>query len=335
MLARNRKASLNDLKYYSENRLDEFGNPMARAFLAAGLGLYGDGQRANRTFAAAYRSASALTTAGSGVSPYASALRDDAAMLALAAETRPVSELLPDMLQHVSSLARSRSYTSTQEQAWMLLAARALAADGTDMRLGINGGAHSGGFSRRLRGEDLTREPLIVTNRSAYPVQAIVTTVAAPSEPPPAGGTGFTINRAYFNLDGTPANISGAVQNQRYLAVIQVEQRVDQASRIVVTDLLPAGLEIDNPRLVGSAELKRFGWLGKISAVHSEVHGDRFEAAFNLSAGGQRRHNLAYVVRAVSPGVFAHPPARVEDMYRPHLSASTATGWMEVRDPNR
>jgi uncharacterized protein YfaS (alpha-2-macroglobulin family) len=35
-------------------------------------------------------------------------------------------------------------------------------------------------------------------------------------------------------------------------------------------------------------------------------------------------------VRAVTPGNYAHPAASVEDMYRPELSARTATGRMEV-----
>jgi alpha-2-macroglobulin len=35
----------------------------------------------------------------------------------------------------------------------------------------------------------------------------------------------------------------------------------------------------------------------------------------------------------VSPGSYVHPPAMVEDMYRPHLNARTATGRMGVTGP--
>lgn len=334
VLARNRKASLSDLKYYAESRLDSFASPMARAHLAAGLGLYGDSDRASRTFAAAYRQSSALKLVRGHRSPYGSQLRDGAAILALAAETRSVSDLLPDMARHVASLADSRRYTSTQEQAWMLLAARAIGAGGDTIRLGVNGAAHSGGYSSRFDGTDLVANPLTVTNRGAAALRATVTTVAAPTEPTQAGGRGFSIERSYYRLDGTPVNIAGAVQNERYVAVIKVTHRSKQASRFIVTDLLPAGLEIDNPKLVGSAELSAFGWLGKTSAAHSEFRTDRFIAAFSKEQNGQHLYNMAYVVRAVSPGVFSHPAAAVEDMYRPQLSARTAAGWMEVRAPN-
>ena len=40
---------------------------------------------------------------------------------------------------------------------------------------------------------------------------------------------------------------------------------------------------------------------------------------------------LAYVVRAVTPGTYLLPAATVEDMYRPELSARTATGFMQVQ----
>ena len=36
------------------------------------------------------------------------------------------------------------------------------------------------------------------------------------------------------------------------------------------------------------------------------------------------------MVRAVAPGTYAHPGARVEDMYRPENNANTATGTVVV-----
>ena len=40
---------------------------------------------------------------------------------------------------------------------------------------------------------------------------------------------------------------------------------------------------------------------------------------------------VAYLVRAVTPGSFAHPAATVEDMYRPDRFGRTATGAIEVQ----
>jgi alpha-2-macroglobulin len=94
--------------------------------------------------------------------------------------------------------------------------------------------------------------------------------------------------------------------------------------------LLPAGLEIENPRLMGSAELANFGWLGQTEVAHTEFRTDRFVAALNPSGSTGHSFNLAYVVRAVSPGTYMLPAASVEDMYRPGYSARTATSRMSV-----
>jgi uncharacterized protein YfaS (alpha-2-macroglobulin family) len=99
----------------------------------------------------------------------------------------------------------------------------------------------------------------------------------------------------------------------------------------LVQDLLPAGFEIDNPGLVSSANLSNFEWLQDTAAAHLEFRDDRFVAAFDRTQNDPRSFVLAYVVRAVTPGVFAHPAAAVEDMYRPQFSARTATGMMEIK----
>ena len=176
--------------------------------------------------------------------------------------------------------------------------------------------------------------PLTIANTGTTPLQAVVTTVASPVQPLPAGGDGFTIERTYYKLDGTEANVTEATQNERYVVVLKVYEQNSWPSRLLITDLLPAGFEIDNPGLVSSAQLSNFSWLAQTDAAHLEFRDDRFVAAFNRNDGdGDRNITLAYVVRAVTPGTYAHPAATVEDMYRPQYSARTATGMMEVKAP--
>ena len=122
--------------------------------------------------------------------------------------------------------------------------------------------------------------------------------------------------------------------NERFLVVIDVTEENDWPSRVLVTDLLPAGFEIDNPKLVKSADLAAFEWLPETADVaHTEFRDDRFVAALNRTGNDERDFTLAYVVRAVSPGRYAHPAAQVEDMYRPHLEARTAAGTIEITGP--
>ncbi|WP_042775195.1 alpha-2-macroglobulin family protein [Sinorhizobium fredii] len=330
VLARNRKAAISDLRYYADTLLGDFPTPLAKAHIAAALALYGDGERSQDIFAAAVNMSTGLVNVSLARSDYGSSLRDDAAVLALAAESRPVPPIIPELSKIVAREWEQARYTSTQEQAWMLLAARAVQGGDEDMRLEVNGAARTGSYAARIAGDALIEHPVVIRNNGADAVSAVVTTVAAPAQPLSAGGDGFAIERTYYTLDGAEANVSQARQNERYVVVLKVTESNDWPSRVLIADLLPAGFEIDNPSLVDSAQLSNFEWIGEVQAAHTEFRSDRFVAAFDRSTGDNREITLAYVVRAVTPGTYDHPAASVEDMYRPQFSARTATGRMEV-----
>ncbi|TIT27043.1 MAG: hypothetical protein E5W86_10555, partial [Mesorhizobium sp.] len=334
VLARNKKASIGDLRYYADTQLEAFTSPMAVAQLAASLALYGDAQRSEATFQTALRLAQASTEYDYYRSDYGSPLRDGAAILALAAESKPVPTIVPALIKLVARARADARWTSTQDESWMLLAARALKEGNDSITLSVNGAPHAGGYSDRFSGSDIADSPLTIANTGKTPLQAVVTTVASPVETLPADGDGFTIDRTYYRLDGTEANVTEVKQNERYVVVLKVYEQNSWPSRLLITDLLPAGFEIDNPGLVSSAQLSNFSWLAQTDAAHLEFRDDRFVAAFNPNDGdGDRNITLAYVVRAVTPGTYAHPAATVEDMYRPQYSARTATGMMEVKAP--
>ncbi|PZO82110.1 MAG: hypothetical protein DI629_01170 [Mesorhizobium amorphae] len=330
VLARNKKASIGDLRYYSDTQIEAFQSPMAVAHLAASLALYGDRARSEQTFEAALALAKSQTEPNLSRNDYGSRLRDGAAILALAAESRPEPRVVPELIGLVSSEHRQSRWTSTQEQSWMLLAARALKSEDDAIRLDVNGEAHEGALNRTVSGEAIASDPTVLANRGTAPVQAVVTAVAAPAQPLPAGGDGFTIERTTYTLDGAEANVTEAKQNERFVVVLRVTQQQDIPARVLVTDLLPAGFEIDNPGLVSSASLTNFDWLPETQAAHLEFRDDRFVAAFNRGVGETTEWTLAYVVRAVTPGTYAYPAAQVEDMYRPEFSARTAAGMMAV-----
>ncbi|MBY5409702.1 hypothetical protein HFO98_14735 [Rhizobium leguminosarum] len=332
VLARNKKAAISDLRYYADTMINDFPTPLAKAHIAAALALYGDAQRSKTIFLDALQMSeqSMVSRVNLSRTDYGTILRDGAAILALAAESRPVPPVIPELAKAVTKEWGRSKYRSTQEEAWMLLAARAIQGGDDGLKVDVNGAPHTGAYMAKISGDALSNHPLTLTNQTGDAVSAVVTTVAAPTVPLPAGGDGFTIERTYYTLDGEEANVSEAKQNERYVVVIHVRETNTWPSRIVITDLLPAGFEIDNPNLVDSAQMTNFDWIGEISAAHTEFRYDRFVAAFNRAEGDEREFNVAYVVRAVTPGTYDHPAANVEDMYRPELSARTATGKMEV-----
>src|SRR5439155_3238528 len=124
------------------------------------------------------------------------------------------------------------------------------------------------------------------------------------------------IERRYHTLDGEPADPSKAKQNQRFVVVLKMTEPRPQFGRVIVADYLPAGFEIDNPRLVSSGETGTLAWIADAQEpVNSEFRDDRFTAAFERRGTERPVFTVAYVVRAVSPGRYVLPQAYVEDMY--------------------
>jgi uncharacterized protein YfaS (alpha-2-macroglobulin family) len=212
----------------------------------------------------------------------------------------------------------------------MVLAARALARDTANMVLDVAGDARRGPLYRSFAGKDVTT-PVRVTNNGDSAVQAVVSVIGAPLTPEPAADKGFAIERVYYTLDGELADIAKVKQNERFAVVLKITEGRPTFGRVIVADYLPAGFEIDNPRLVSSGDTGTLSWIeNAVEPAHAEFRDDRFTAAFNRASSDKAVFTVAYVVRAVSPGRYVLPQAYVEDMYRPDRFGRTGVGAIEV-----
>lgn len=153
----------------------------------------------------------------------------------------------------------------------------------------------------------------------------------------PARDEGFTVRRSFEVLDG--GGDGGSVTSGALLRVtLQVVTPVPRHS-VALVDPLPAGLEPVETSFVtssqapqqrgespaGNAELP-FG--GSWAFDHHELRDDQVRLYASYMAPGI--HSWRYVVRATSPGVYEHPPVRVEEMYEPENFGRTAAGTFTV-----
>ena len=330
VLARNGAAPVGDLRYFADTKLDAIATPIAKAQIAAALGMLGDRARAERVYAAALASLAPRPVLDYGRSDYGSVLRDAAALVTLASEGAAPRATITGAVERVEAARGLTPYTSTQENAWMVLAARALVKDAQTVALDVGGEKTKGALNRTLRPAELA-QPVKVTNAGDGPVQAVVTVSGAPVVPEPAAENGFKIERKYYTLAGKPVDPAKAKQNDRFAVVLKITEPQPQFGRLIVADHLPAGFEIDNPRLVSSGDTGTLAWIEDAQEpVNSEFRDDRFSAAFQRKSGDPSVFTVAYVVRAVSPGRYVHPQAYVEDMYRPDRFGRTVTGTVEV-----
>jgi alpha-2-macroglobulin len=331
VLARNGRAAIGDLRYYAETKLDAFATPMAKAQLAAALALYADRPRAETVFRAAVEMLSAGDDDGAWRADFGSGLRDGAAVLALAAESGTGAVDVQALAKRLESRWVGADDTSTQDEAWLLLAAHALMQGADKPQLTISGEPWSGPWFSRLGSDTAAALPLVVENRGERPLDALIGVGGIPRTPEPAGGYGYRIERAYYDPEGRRIDHSAVTQGDRLVAVITVTSDAQRQARLIVDDPLPAGFEIDNPGLIKAGEIGDIPWLGlEESAAHLEFRAERFVAAVERGPRDPTRFQLAYRLRAVSPGVFNHPAATVEDMYRPQRRSWTDTGQVDV-----
>jgi alpha-2-macroglobulin len=329
VLARNGIAPVGDLRYIADARLGDIATPIAKAQIAAALGIMGDRVRAERVYTAAL-AALAPRTVEVSREDYGSTLRDAAAVVLLAAEGNAEQPIVTGAVRKVEAARDAAVHTSTQENAWMVMAARAIGKQ-THLSLDVGGEAIKKPLYRTVRAGELQASPYKVTNTGDTAVRAVVSVNGAPATPEPPAEKGFKIERLYYTLDGKPADPTNAHQNQRFAVLLKVTEPVPQYGRVIVADYLPAGFEIDNPRLVSSGSTGTLNWITDTAIpVHSEFRDDHFGAAFDRDAKSPAVFTVAYVVRAVSPGTYALPQAYVEDMYRPDRYGRTATGTVTV-----
>jgi uncharacterized protein YfaS (alpha-2-macroglobulin family) len=335
VLARAGRAAIGDLRYYTDSKLAAFRTPLAKAQIGAAMALYGDRQRAQRAFEAAMADLDRAERAASWRRDYGTTLRDQAAVLTLAAETGSGGVDIRTLATEIAIKEQAKRYTSTQENAWMLMAAAALIKDSARTSFSIDGETIKSPLFRRFTGERLAATPVTIANLSDLPLQAVVAATGVPTTPEPAGGSGFTIERDYYTPEGDLVDVSTVAQNDRFVVVLTVTSDHRYGGHLLVTDPIPAGFEIENPDISASGDTASLGWLSTDSATHTEARTDRFVAAVDRDDDASTEFTVAYTVRAVSPGVFAQPGATVEDMYRPDLNARSAPGTVEVVGPTR
>lgn len=235
-------------------------------------------------------------------------------------------------LLELARTAHAQRWLSTHDQIALLrLAAATTARGGKTLDLRINGpGGAEHLVEQRAVSRDLDAAALRTGVRFAPeatdPVYLLEELVGVPRSAPAVSSEGVDIRRRYFSLDGK-AWRGGRLREGEGLIVLLEARANTEVPDALVVDLLPGGLELENPGLMDEtlrSELVVDGQsiedrLMYRPVQYEEFRDDRYVAAVNLGRGNAVE--LLYIARAVSPGDYRVPPPQIEDMYRPQLRA--------------
>ncbi|QSX80048.1 alpha-2-macroglobulin family protein [Agrilutibacter solisilvae] len=351
VLSRVNRAPLGTLRALYDNSRKESLTGLPLVHLGLALSLQGDRNRGAKAIAAGF--AKDTKDRPQYLGDYGTRLRDDALMIALVHERKLAK---PEYDARVVALGRELDnrrkerwfWLSTQEQVALARLGKALMADQSKR---ISGQWKVGDDSTpvtdvRLTGRQFDHATLSrgvsFDPQGEPPLYASLEVAGVPRSAPEPDNSVITVTRKYYRTDGTDWSGGALEEGDSLIVQLTIKSSVDMPDALV-TELLPAGLEIENFNL-GDAKQ----WAGVVvdgiemadrdeaaEVRHEEYRDDRYVAALKLSTYDTAK--LFYLVRAVTPGTYTVPPSLVEDMYRPDMRGvgKAAPATLTVKQPGK
>lgn len=243
-------------------------------------------------------------------------LRDEALVLNALLETDPENNQIISMVRHLSDQISKEPYLNSQEAAFSFLAM------GKYMRK-VNKSNATAAVS--IEGKPMgtvNEQPLLLTQNIAgkkvdVNVSGGVLYYFYEIEGLSASGNYvqedkyLQARKSFFNRQGKAITLTDIQQGD--LIVIKLSLTSLERSRVenvVLTDMLPAGFEIENPRI---KDLPDMNWITDASnAAYFDIRDDRINY---FTEATLTTKNFYYMVRAVSTGKFKMGPVSADAMY--------------------
>ncbi|MEN6625907.1 MAG: MG2 domain-containing protein [Candidatus Sumerlaeia bacterium] len=235
---------------------------------------------------------------------------------------------------------QTERWGTTQENAFVIAALCQYLDQVTSGVEQARGRIEFGGRQAAIAGRDVFRKKLTgpgagckVTNDGLHDLYVTAAAAGIPSDAQTSPVTqGMSIGRRILDSKGETVDPGALTHGGSYVVELAIgcERNV---KNVVVTDLLPAGFEIDNPRLNQSERTGIVLPHDSVQPTHLEIRDERLVLVFNSlgATSGDDRHYYYYLVNAVTPGRFQRPPVVAEAMYDPAVRGSSSQEEIVVK----
>ncbi|SHJ12586.1 hypothetical protein SAMN02745146_2362 [Hymenobacter daecheongensis DSM 21074] len=316
------------LNYYKANR-----QLLAQdsRFLLAAAQAVGGNQRGFRDLLPTTFTETAARRAFDG--SFSSPVRDLALALNALLEADPASPLVPRMARQLSRQVKAARWLNTQERAFSLLALGKVARQnaGSTVTAGIIADAQKIGD---FLGKDLTvnnvanRRLALRTAGTGSLYYFWETEGVSPVNTVREEDSFLRVRRQFLNRNGN--SVGSPTFRQNDLVVVKITiQSADAAGdvkNVAITDLLPAGLEIENPRIGAVRDLT---WAKDAATPdYLDLRDDRLNLFTTATIAPK---SFYYVARAVSKGTFRLGPVSADAMYNADYHSYSGAGVVRVR----
>ncbi len=267
---------------------------------------------------------------------FASTLRNRALLLLALLEAQPGDARIPELAERIAREAEAGAAWNTQENAWAFLALGQLFRERTEgggveaqvRYAGTEIGRYSGSM---ITYREVDAGPFIVAASTAVQPGQVYYSLVARGIPEAASfkpsANGLEIERELLTRDGGKVSPTAIQQGDLVVMKTRVRSVSGPLENVVVSNLLPPGLEVENPRLRSSEALP---WVtdANLNPEELDLRDDRV-LAFTALPPNQWQ-TIYTVLRAVVPGTYRLPPPQAEAMYDPRLSATGEAGEIRV-----
>ena len=320
------------MNYLKNNGIDQL-PPDGRFFLAGAFSLIGDVQTAHRLLPKQIAAPSEHRRQ-SGANFY-SDVRAEAVMLLVLEQIEPDSPVLPNLIRSLfKKRNRFNRWYTTQENAFALLALgkalhnRAPANFTGTVRVDGQVLGKFGTKEARFSGKNWAGKTVQITTKGTgscyyyWRASGMSTKRNFPEK-----DHDLIVRRTYLTEDGKPIPYNTLTQGDLVVAEISLKSPFRALQNVAVVDLLPAGLEIENPRLQSREAIH---WIGKnvLTPKYLDIRDDRLQIFVDLRRNTVQK--FYYALRAVTEGKFFLPAVQAEAMYVPEINSAASSGQMRV-----
>lgn len=325
VLAQLRQAPLGTLRTYSSRYQDTTNAGLAWVQLGLALDKMGDSNQAQNAIT---KGVQQLRINENYYHSYGSRTRDLSLAIHWLEPTKQYSSLVRELAMLLHESLKNKQYFSTQERNALFLAGVSLRNHGETWSGELTLGQEATPLKNLVNlqqayGYEQLKEGLTITTQDKRGLFATLDVTGYPSLPPKPVSNQLSIQRSFYSFDGKPLTLSSLQTGD--LVIVRLQLKTEKPLRnVLVVNLLPAGLELENQNLATSASAEQLMINGTpISRLqrntelsHQEYRGDRYVAALDMPYSNSQ-YELFFLARAVTPGTYQVPPAFVEAMYQP------------------
>jgi len=260
-------------------------------------------------------------------------LRDQAIALNSLLETDPKNPQIGIMARQLSEQVKKARYLNTQENVWTILAFGKIArsANKTDATATILVDGKPVATSKETATLDLKKYAgkkiaIQVKGNGGFYYFTELSGISSDGSLTEEDSY-IKVRRTFFDRNGKQI---GNNFRQNDLIVVRISlqsQYAGTVENVAVTDMLPAGLEIENTRLNDLPEMK---WIKENDeADYVDFRDDRINL---FTTATQKTKEFYYMVRAVSPGVFKLGPVQADAMYDGSYHSYNGAGTVNISE---